>query len=442
MKILLSIISGLIGAALIAMALYWRIPALFPFRPLIFKAIIIISLIGFGLSLWLLMKTRPMEFIVKSFASLGLLASLLALSLTLMGEARFVLIKNRVLSTETSQLNILGRHIIVGYTDVNLMRLLIKKQAVGGAYITTRNVEGKNVNQLKGVIDSFQETSKENSERPLWIATDQEGGIVERLSPPLPRQESLKTVVKESKDQQHMEISIKNWAEKQAQGLAQVGVNLNFAPVVDLNHNIVNPDDKYSRIYQRAISNDPEIVSNVAKIYCAQLEAEGIRCVLKHFPGLGRVFEDTHKSAASLTTPMEILERTDMAPFETMMRTTDSWMMLSHLILAQIDRENPVSMSKKVVSGLIREKLGYKGVLITDNVTMAAFYNTGKGFRAAGVQSLNAGVDILLVSYDPDQYFYLMDALLKAYASGELNREVLDQSKKRIYKSMKQLVLN
>lgn len=220
-----------------------------------------------------------------------------------------------------------------------------------------------------------------------------------------------------------------------------MGVNLNFAPVVDLNHNIVNPDDKYSRIYQRAISDDPEIVSKVAKIYCEQLEAKGIRCVLKHFPGLGRVYEDTHKSTAILTTPMEELKKTDLAPFENMMGSTDSWVMLSHLILADIDNENPVSMSKKVVNGLIREKWCYEGVLITDNVTMAAFYNTGKGFSSAGIESLNAGVDILLVSYDPDQYFYLMDALLKAYAKGELNREVLDQSKKRIYKSIKQLVL-
>jgi beta-N-acetylhexosaminidase len=83
--------------------------------------------------------------------------------------------------------------------------------------------------------------------------------------------------------------------------LADAGVNVNFAPVVDLNHRIVNPGDHLSRIHERAISADPVIVTEVARHYCTALQQAGGRCTLKHFPGLGRVFEDTHRESADLT---------------------------------------------------------------------------------------------------------------------------------------------
>jgi len=260
--------------------------------------------------------------------------------------------------------------------------------------------------------------------------TDQEGGSVSRMSPPLDMQPALSSVFRNFLPRRQ-EKMVRAYARKQAQGVRALGLNMNLSPVVDLNHGIVNSADRYTRIYKRAISADPATVTRVAGWYCDELAKQGVHCTLKHFPGLGRVMDDTHLMSASLDAPPKELQKDDWRPFRQLMRRGYP-VMLSHVRLSQVDGELPVSVSDKVVRGLLREQWQYDGLLITDDFSMSAIDNLPGGTGGAAVKALNAGVDLILVSYKPELYYPVMDALLKAARDGRLNRERLAASAQRI----------
>jgi beta-N-acetylhexosaminidase len=119
-------------------------------------------------------------------------------------------------------------------------------------------------------------------------------------------------------------------------------------------------------------------------------------------------------------------------PFKKLMRQTSMFAMLAHVRLAAIDSERPASMSEPVVAGLLRRDWGYEGILVTDDFSMGAAYRSDGGLAAGSVSALNAGVDLILISYDTDQYFPVMHALLRAQADGSLTRAALERSHRRL----------
>ena len=125
--------------------------------------------------------------------------------------------------------------------------------------------------------------------------------------------------------------AVRAYAADVGRSLSELGVNLNFAPVVDLDHGVSNPNDRYTRIGTRAISSDPKIVADVAGEYCRGLALHGVHCTIKHFPGLGRVFEDTHLDHATLATPADELARSDWLPFRDLMQQKSMFTMLAHV---------------------------------------------------------------------------------------------------------------
>jgi beta-N-acetylhexosaminidase len=149
------------------------------------------------------------------------------------------------------------------------VKALVERRAIAGVYVTARNVEHKTQSEIQSEIQSLQMIRRRQGLSPLWIAADQEGGIVSRLSPPLPKLPPLSTVPKSQPE-------VVKYARVHGQGLSSLGVNVNFAPVVDLNQGVINPRDKFSRIYQRAISADPGVVAKVALWYCQTLQEYGI----------------------------------------------------------------------------------------------------------------------------------------------------------------------
>jgi len=201
--------------------------------------------------------------------------------------------------------------------------------------------------------------------------------------------------------------------------------------VVDLNKNLINPNDRHTRIRERAISDDPAVVAEVARHYCRGLRESGVHCTLKHFPGLGEVFEDTHLESGHLNTPLAKLESWDWIPFRTLM-SDGTFTMLSHAKLTALDAERPVSFSPAVVSDLLRRTWGYDGLLITDDFSMGAIYASKAGVAAASIAALDAGVDLILIAYDPAQYFPMMDAVLAADRNGSLQSAALAQSARRL----------
>lgn len=362
------------------------------------------------------------------------LLAIATLSLTLFwgNEIQFQVQKYQVLNANPAVLQEFGQHFIVGYRNLSEAENLVKKGAVAGVFITKRNIENKTKNEIKQEIAQLQKLRQENNLNPLWIATDQEGGIVSRLSPPLTLLPPISQIVATAENEEILQAEIEKYATIQGQDLADLGINLNFAPVVDLNKNIINPEDKYSKIYKRAISSDAEVVTKVADWYCQTLAQYKVYCTLKHFPGLGRVTEDTHLKPAALATPIAVLQKEDWLPFRQLMQNPKTVTMLGHVNLTELDADRAVSFSAEVVGKLLREKWQYDGILITDDFCMQAVYRSELGLKQATIAALNAGVDLILIAYDPSLYYPAINAVLNAEKQGKINRDRVQSSQLRL----------
>jgi beta-N-acetylhexosaminidase len=432
MKFLFAFFKLLLGFALVVLALDWRSPLLTAVRPWALTGLIGFSLmliLAEGYSLW---SSVPSQRARRAWSSLGLLMAIFALSVTLVLEARFQWTRHRVLHADQAKLETLGRHLIVGCRSFAEVRHLVVLRAVAGVFLSSHNVSGKSVARICGEVQSLQRLRIERGLPLLWIATDQEGGIVSRLTPPLTPMPPLSEVLGQCSDLDRSERAVRKYAQMQGRELAEIGVNLNFAPVVDVNHQVMNPHDRFTRIYRRAISPDPAVVTRVAGWYCSELEAAGVRCTLKHFPGLGRISEDTHLGHATLTASVAELMETDWLPFLALMRESSAFTMLGHVRLAAIDSERPASISPAVIAGLLRRDWNYNGLLVSDDFCMRSMYHSNSGIEDGAIEALNAGLDLILISWDPDQYYPVMHALLQADQQGLLNHEALRRSDERL----------
>jgi beta-N-acetylhexosaminidase len=374
---------------------------------------------------------------IEVLSMLGLAVAILVLTTTLALEARFHWARHRIFQADRSRIERLGRHMIVGYHDLDEVRSLVRLRAIAGVFLSTRNVRGKSIAEIRQEIHCLQSLRQEQGLPPLWIATDQEGGDVSRVSPPLTRLPAISKIVERCSDVAQLQQAVRLFAGTQGRELADLGVNLNFAPVVDINHQVMNPNDRFTRIFERAISRDPAVVAQVAAWYCAELEEAGVRCTLKHFPGLGRVLDDTHLSCAHLTASVAELTESDWVPFRKLMRHTGAFTMLGHVRLTAIDGDRPASVSPAVIAGILRGAWSHDGVLITDDFSMHAVYRSSDGIENGSIAALNSGVDLILVSWDSDQYYQAMYALLKADGNGDLDREALRRSDGRLARAVR-----
>ena len=311
----------------------------------------------------------------------------------------------------------LGAHFIVGYDDAKELRELARKGLIGGVFITGRNVRGRTAAALREEIDDLQALRREAGLQPLIIATDQEGGAVSRLSPLVERQPGLATLLDADVPEEELAQRAHAYGAQQGRSLAALGITLNFSPVVDLRTGRAPGRwDFHTRIDERAISADPAVTAQVALAYELGLESAGVRGTLKHFPGLAGVTEDTHHFAAELRTPVARLAAHDWKPFQDVSKHSDAAIMLGHVILEELDAAYPVSFSRKIVQRVIRGEWGYQGLLVTDDLTMAAAYN--RGLCDATVRALDAGVDLLLIAFDHDKYFDAMHCAQRAARQG------------------------
>jgi beta-N-acetylhexosaminidase len=144
------------------------------------------------------------------------------------------------------------------------------------------------------------------------------------------------------------------------------------------------------------------------------------------------VFADTHLGGANLAVAPDELARSDWVPFRALMARADAFTMLGHVTLTALDRERPVSFSDPTVAGLLRGDWHYHGILITDDFSMGAVYRSRDGLADAAVAAINAGVDLVLVSYDSDQFYAIMHRLVAADREGRLQPEALRQSDERL----------
>jgi len=172
--------------------------------------------------------------------------------------------------------------------------------------------------------------------------------------------------------------------------------------------------DLHSRIARRALSADPETVRLAAETYVRILEKHGIKAILKHFPGSGRVPADTHHFMATLDASIVDLGATDWIPFREVSTRTGSGIMLSHVRLATVDPVNPASCSRAVVHDLLRGQWGVTGLVVTDDFSMTPIYHGPGGISGAAEKCLAAGVDIILLSYDAEAVYDLLATEMRA----------------------------
>ena len=318
-----------------------------------------------------------------------------------------------------SQTEKLGQMVMIGIqgTKVDDDSLYMLHQFhMGGVILFDRNMDS--LEQVKQLTSDLQAQS--NEKVPLFIGIDEEGGDVVRMAEKLTPPPSQKEIGATGDIEQ-----AKTWAIKTAKSLKEMGINVNFAPVADVGSN-----DK------RSYSTDANTVIDFVRAATKGYQQENIIYSLKHFPGIGKGKVDSHIDSSSIDVVKEVLMTEDILPFKTIIdenEPNDYFILVSHLKYPALDEEYPASLSSKIMTDLLRNKLGYKGIIITDDMEMGAVANHND-FRSIGVNAVKAGADIVLVchEYEHQQEVYL--GLLDAVNSGEISQERIDESVKRIIK--------
>ncbi|MBM6748479.1 MULTISPECIES: glycoside hydrolase family 3 protein [Megamonas] len=318
-----------------------------------------------------------------------------------------------------SQTEKLGQMVMIGIQGTKVdddSLYMLNQYHMGGVILFDRNMESPE--QVKQLTSDLQVQS--NEKVPLFIGIDEEGGDVVRMAEKLTPPPSQKEIGATGDIEQ-----AKTWAIKTAKSLKEMGINVNFAPVADVGSN-----DK------RSYSTDTNTVIDFVRAATKGYQQENIIYSLKHFPGIGKGRVDSHVDSSSIDVTKEILMAEDIIPFKTIIDENgpnDYFILVSHLKYPALDEEYPASLSSKIMTDLLRNELGYKGIIITDDMEMGAVANHND-FRSIGVNAVKAGADIVLVchEYEHQQEVYL--GLLDAVNSGEISQERIDESVKRIIK--------
>lgn len=422
-----------VGMGLLVVSRFVRTPMLVAIRPWDVYVSMTLCLVVLGYEFLLFTGKNTRKILLVHLAILLLFPAALLIVGT--KEVHFQEVKRKVLEApRIDDVWAMGQHFIVGYRTYDEIATLVDAGGVGGIFVSQRNVADKTRNQVKDELASLQKIQKNHNRPPLLIATDQEGGIVSRLTPPLPYHPSLASVIHEANPIE-VQRAIDVYAASQAAELTSIGINVNFAPVADLNFGIVDSDDKYSKIYDRAIASDSASVTDAVMRYSQTLLDNGVLPTLKHFPGLGRVHGDSHLTRVVLDTEKEELLTHDWVPFYMTLFASDALVMVGHVEASRIDPGVPASISKVLITDILRTQLHLNNVVVTDDFSMAPIYESPQGVSGATVQSLNAGADLILFAYDTDLYYDAMNATLAAYKSGSLDKIFFEESNRRLEKA-------
>ncbi|MDM5210503.1 beta-N-acetylhexosaminidase [Peribacillus sp. NJ4] len=294
---------------------------------------------------------------------------------------------------------------------------LIEQKHIGGVIYFDRNM--KSPEQVAKLSNSLQQTADQSTlSLPLMVAVDQEGGNIirmrERVSP-LPSQQDLG---KNASVEDMYKVAKLNGAE-----LGSMGININLAPVLDL-----------SKTDERSLGKDPEKVYQYGKKAIQGLNDVSITGALKHFPGNGRSEIDPHVETSSVEANQLDLENSDIYPFKQIISEMDNqkfFVMVTHIKYPAYDKEKPASLSKVIIEDLLRGKLKYEGLVVTDDLEMGAV-NKYFSYEDMGKQAILAGADLLLVCHEYSHELEVYNGLLKAAKTGEVPMDRINESVKRV----------
>ena len=320
-----------------------------------------------------------------------------------------------VLSTEVMA----GQRLMVGFDGTRFnddLKSLIEILQVGGLILFSRNLVTPE--QIRQLCRDCQEYAGRCGLPPLFISIDQEGGPVARLKPPF-TQFPGNPAMKHPKD-------AVDFARATAMDLQHIGINMNMAPVLD-----IAPEGVNSIMAGRAFGSDPQWVSRMGMTVIDQLQRRGIMAVAKHFPGIGRTVLDSHLALPDLEIDAETLADFDLIPFNAAIAGNVAGIMLSHIRYTGIDPVWPASLSPAITADLLRRKMGYNGIVMTDDLDMGAI-KPNHDIDTAIDQILIADVDIALICHKGPDIEAACGKIRKALADDANLRQMGRRSVDRI----------
>jgi beta-N-acetylhexosaminidase len=301
-----------------------------------------------------------------------------------------------------------GQLAIAGFAGDSIPRDLVtlaREFDLGGIILFARNVV-----EPEQVAEIARDARQLATELPLWVSTDQEGGRVARLKSPFTLWPPMRTLGRSGEDR-----LAERFARALAAELKAVGISLDYTPVLDILTNQNNP-----AIGDRALAERAEDVARLGSVIIRTLQAEGIAACGKHFPGHGDTSIDSHHDLPVVEHPPDRIERVELVPFRAAIEADVASIMTAHLLIPAIDDQRPATLSKAIVTGMLKESLGFTGLVLSDDIGMGAI-SAKYGTVEATVAAIGAGCDaVLMCGTDHDVQAQALEAVIHAVEDGTL----------------------
>lgn len=321
-------------------------------------------------------------------------------------------------ASELGQLVMLG---FAGLTPPPALLSLIDRYDIGGVFLFGPNIE--DAAQVRALVDALQARAR----TPLLVAMDQEGGRVQQWGPPhgplLPSARDIGC-----RFDRDLDLGlVRGHGRAMGRTLASLGVNVDFAPVLDVDSCASNPI-----IGDRSFSSDPHRVAALALAFAAGLEEAGVAACGKHFPGHGDTQRDSHLELPEVDHDRARLEAVELAPFRAAIAAGVPTLMSAHVRYPALDPDAPATVSRRICTDLLRDELGFEGVLFTDDLAMRGIRDGDEDLVRVSVRAVEAGCDVLLSCTEHNLHPSLMQGLEAALSGGELSAARVQESAGRV----------
>ncbi|MCT4618519.1 MAG: beta-N-acetylhexosaminidase [Marinisporobacter sp.] len=317
----------------------------------------------------------------------------------------------------------IGQMVLVGFHGDQLndsIKEMIHTYHIGGFIFFQRNI--KNAPQTLDLLNTIKITNFKNK-IPLFLSIDEEGGKVSRMPKEIRKFPTNKHIGNINNNNFSFELGKLLGFE-----LKSFGFNMNFAPVLDINSNPKNPV-----IGDRSFGDNKEIVKELGIQTMKGIKSQNVIPVVKHFPGHGDTSIDSHLGLPVVSHDLNRLKAFELVPFSKAIKENVDAIMISHILFPKIDPKDPATLSKKIVTDLLRKHLNFNGVIITDDMEMGAILKHSDIGEAA-VESIQAGSDMILVCHTYEKQLAVLDSLTKAVNSNKISEERINNSVYRILK--------
>ena len=308
------------------------------------------------------------------------------------------------------------------------LRSLAREFDLGGVILFSRNIEAP-----EQVAELAAESEQLGRSSPAWVSVDQEGGRVARLKEPFTKWPPMATLGRAGADGDRL---VERFAQALAAELLAVGITLDYAPVLDIHTNPRNPV-----IGDRAFAEKADDVARLGRTMVRALQSAGLAACGKHFPGHGDTSTDSHLELPLVEHDPDRLRAIEFAPFRAAIAEQVAFMMTAHVLVPSLDETRPATLSPKVVQAILRDELGYQGVILSDDLEMKAV-SAKYDVPDAAVEAIAAGCDAVLVcSGDVDLQGRTLEALVRAIESGRIPAKRVDDAAVRLRRAKERFLI-